>query len=47
MCNHSWQKINDVCVCLKCGISKTFDGKVLFDRPLPGAIKKRGKKKRK
>ena len=44
MCNHSnTKKINNVRVCLKCGLTITDDGKVLFDRKLPNY---KSKKKR-
>ena len=47
MCNHgNTVKINDVRVCLKCGLTITNDGKVIFDRKLPNyKSKKRNKKK--
>ena len=47
MCSHSWQKINDVFVCTKCGITRTFDGKIIFDRKIVNyKPKKRKNKKR-
>lgn len=45
MCSHTWQKINDVTVCQKCGLTRTADGKIIFDRKLPNYKKKRRKKK--
>ncbi len=46
MCNHVWRKVNDVLVCTRCGLTRTPDGKILFDRKLPNyKPKKRGKKK--
>lgn len=47
MCNHNWLKINDVDVCSKCGITKTYDGKILFDRKLPNYKPKKRKVKKK
>lgn len=48
MCSHCWQKIADVWVCARCGITRMNDGRILFDRKLPNYIpkkkKKRGKK---
>lgn len=44
MCSHEWRKVNDVHVCLRCGLTKTFDGKFLFDRKLPNYKRKRVKK---
>ena len=40
MCSHSWIRINDVNVCARCGVTRTYDGKILFDRNLPGYKKK-------
>jgi hypothetical protein len=34
-CNHVWKRVRDVSVCLKCGLTITYDGKFLFDRKLP------------
>ena len=31
MCSHKWREINDVRVCIKCGLTITFDGKIIFD----------------
>lgn len=47
MCNHSWQKINDVYVCTSCGLTITKDGKAIFDRKLPSYKPKKRKAKRK
>lgn len=46
MCNHQWQKVNDVCVCVRCGLTKTYDGRILFDRQLPNYKRKKRKKRR-
>lgn len=48
-CSHSQtKKINDLRVCLNCGLTLTNDGKVIFDRKLvnykPKKRKKGGKK---
>jgi len=45
MCKHEFLKCNDVAVCKKCGLSFTFDGRVLFDRPFPNAAKKKRDKR--
>lgn len=46
MCNHSnTVRINDVKVCLKCGMTITHDGNVIFDRKITNYNKKRGKRK--
>ena len=48
MCGHVWNKIGGVQVCVKCGLTRTADGKILFDRKLPNyhgkGRKKNGKK---
>lgn len=45
MCRHLWRDINDVRVCQRCGMTvRTLDGKVMFDRRFPNAVKK-GRKK--
>ena len=47
MCKHQWQKINDVNVCLNCGMTITPDGKIMFDRKIANyKHKKRKNKKR-
>lgn len=47
MCRHQFIKINDVSVCKLCGLTLSYDGKVMFDRNLPniGNRKKRRKNK--
>lgn len=48
MCSHTnTKKINDVKVCLNCGLTLTFDNKIIFDRKLPNhkSKKKKGGKK--
>lgn len=34
MCPHTWKKLNDVFVCLRCGMTRTNDGKIFFDRKI-------------
>lgn len=44
MCKHVWRMVNDVRVCLRCGLTiSRFDGKPIFDRKLPDTVKKGGK----
>lgn len=43
MCKHQWVKINDVLVCTRCGLTRTMDGKILFDRKLPSYKPKKKK----
>lgn len=33
MCSHEWKKINDVWVCLRCGITRLPQG-IMFDREI-------------
>lgn len=34
MCPHIWKKVNEVFVCTRCGLTRTPDGKILFDRKI-------------
>lgn len=34
MCNHTWKHVNDVWVCLRCGLTRTCDGKIIFDKKI-------------
>jgi hypothetical protein len=44
-CTHSnTKKINDLRVCLNCGLTLTNDGKVIFDRKLPNYKPKKRRK---
>lgn len=46
MCNHEFVTVNDVRVCQRCGMTVTYDNKVLFDRKIANykpKKKKRGK----
>ena len=46
MCNHIWKIVNDVRVCVRCGITVSrIDGQIIFDRKLPDVTKK-GKRKK-
>ena len=48
MCGHLWRKMNDVRVCMKCGLTVGKDGRVLvFDRRLRNVAGKKVKRKRK
>lgn len=45
MCRHIWKTINDVRICQRCGMTvRLTDGRVIFDRRLPGALRKGGRK---
>lgn len=48
MCSHSWVEVNDVFVCMNCGMTKLPSGKIIFDREIANykktTRKKRGKK---
>lgn len=43
MCNHNWNKINDVSVCLRCGLTRVAN-RIIFDRKISNINRKRGKK---
>lgn len=43
-CSHSWKKVNDVQVCIRCGLTRISDGKIIFDRRLPNYKSKKVKK---
>lgn len=47
MCNHVWRSINDIKVCKNCGLTVTFDGKIIFDRKIVNykSKKRKGGKK--
>lgn len=48
MCSHSnTKKVNDVRVCLKCGMTVTHDGKILFDKRIVNYANQRRKKQQK
>lgn len=41
MCRHLWKVVNDVRVCLRCGMTVSrYDSKVIFDRKLKDAVQK-------
>ena len=46
MCSHSWVTVNDVKVCTRCGLTRTFDGKYMFDKNLPNYKRGKGNEKR-
>lgn len=47
MCSHSnTVKMNDVRVCLDCGLTVTHDGHVLFDRKIVNYKRKRKKRRK-
>jgi hypothetical protein len=43
MCSHEWKKVNDVQVCIRCGLTRMPDGRMLFDRKLPNYKSKKVK----
>lgn len=47
MCNHTFLKMNDVTVCVKCGMTVADGKKVIFDRKLPSYIRKKNRRKKK
>ena len=45
-CSHTnTMRMNDVKVCLNCGMMITFDGKILFDRQINKPNKKKKRRK--
>jgi len=47
MCGHIWKTVNDLRVCLRCGLTvRMLDGKIMHDKELPGLLgrKRRGEK---
>lgn len=34
MCSHNFVRVNDVIACTRCGLTRTNDGRVIFDRKL-------------
>lgn len=44
MCSHKLKKINDFSVCIKCGLTMTYDGKAFFDRDIVKTINRRSGK---
>lgn len=47
MCGHDFIKINDVSVCRKCGLTRTYDGRIFFDKMLPNRKHPKQKKENK
>ena len=45
MCPHIWKKVNDVSVCVRCGLTRTYDGRILFDRKIMNHNNKPKKRK--
>lgn len=34
MCAHNWKKYNDVWACIKCGLTRLPNGRIVFDKEL-------------
>lgn len=34
MCFHNFKKTNDIKVCVKCGLTITYDGRLFYDKAL-------------
>lgn len=43
MCSHIWKKINEVQVCVRCGLTRLPNGRMFFDRALPNYLDKKKK----
>lgn len=46
MCSHNWRKFGEVWACMNCGLTKTSDGRLFFDKELPNYKPKKKNKKR-
>ena len=46
MCKHEFIKINDVKACTKCGLTVTYDGKMMIDRDFVRQFRKNMRKKK-
>lgn len=46
MCKHEWRKANDAKVCVKCGLTATYDGCLFYDKKILKALKTRGGRKK-
>lgn len=45
MCSHTWKTINDVRVCMRCGLTvRILDGAILFDRKIANINNRKGMK---
>lgn len=47
MCAHNWKRFNDVWVCMNCGLTRTLDGKMFFDKTIVNYKPKKRKARRK
>ena len=44
MCNHIWKTVNDLRVCMRCGLTvRKYDGKIMFDKKLPDMMSRKGR----
>ena len=46
MCNHNFIKINDIKVCIKCGLTRLYNGKIFFDKKIKNFRKEQKNDKR-
>ena len=46
MCSHIWVKVNEVFVCARCGLTRTPDGRLLFDKKAVNYKQKKQKKQK-
>lgn len=44
MCSHTWKKVNDIRICLRCGLMRMPDGKLFFDKGILNYKSKKVKK---
>ena len=45
-CPHIWKKVNEVKVCVRCGLTRTYDGRILFDKALVAELSRKEKRKK-
>lgn len=45
MCAHCWKRVNDVWFCVNCGLTRTLDGRILFDKNIVNYKPKKKKRK--
>lgn len=43
ICRHEFIKVNEVIVCKRCGLTRTEDGKIMFDKKIVNYKSKRRK----
>lgn len=44
MCAHEWKKVNDIWVCMRCGLTRTETGHIQYDKPIVNYKRRRKRK---